>query len=554
MPRDVMRTAALGAALVALVGAPLVGLQGRVQAAGVVSPPVTLPVNDFGDMVLDTANQHVFVSSPSSNEVVVLDYDGNVVKIIGGLSGPDAMVVSGSTVYVTLSTSGSIDRIDTTTLAETGMLTQGTLVSPTQLVLANGALWTGTETGGPSSICLARVDLGTVAVTTFGRSYCYYGLAIRANPADTSMLITWDLGNEPATVVTLDVSSGAPVQLQSRFEQQLQNLQDIAGGPTGNAFVTASGYPYEFDEWRYSDLQQNGIVYPANSYPTAVATTGAQGGLMAGGLDSAYGNAVWVYRYDNPGAQLFVGDYGASIAPRGLVFTPDGQSLFAISLSWVGPGYTVTFTRIDLQLTPPPSVTTEPIRSTEGGTFHGDLGSVTGGTAPYAATIDWGDGSHPSAGAVAANHQGSFTVRGDHQYREEGSYRYVVTIKDATGSVVSAQGTATVGDAPVSVAVDGTAQPILPAAYLAATLTDADVAGAAGDYSGTVSLSLGGVGLFTFNCPSSTCTITADSSGGFSVTLRPSVPLLPGRYTATVVLADIGGASATATGTVTIAA
>src|SRR5207253_7720586 len=55
-------------------------------------------------------------------------------------------------------------------------------------------------------------------------------------------------------------SSDLPVTIQSRSEGVLGNLQDIAGGPTGTSFITASGSPYEFDEWRYSDLQQNGVI------------------------------------------------------------------------------------------------------------------------------------------------------------------------------------------------------------------------------------------------------------------------------------------------------
>jgi hypothetical protein len=313
---------------------------------GSVSTPVTLPVSTFGDMVVDGAHSHVFVSAPASNEVLVLDYQGNILKAITNEAGAHAMVLSGSTLYVTLSTAGAIDRINTATLLETSVLTQGTLLRPSQLVMANGALWTGSQSPDYNNVCIARVDLTTGVVTT--STQCQYGLGIRGNPQNTNMLITWDLGLEPATIITYSVATGVPVVLQSRWESQLGNLSDIAAGTTGSSFITASGAPYEFDEWRYSDLMQNGVIYGATNYPTAVDVTSASGGLMAGGLNASYGNSIWVYGFDQPGNQIFSGYYGAEILPKGLKFTPNGHMLFAVSGAWNGQTTVVTFATIGL--------------------------------------------------------------------------------------------------------------------------------------------------------------------------------------------------------------
>src|SRR5207302_8578800 len=84
---------------------------------------------------------------------------------------------------------------------------------------------------------------------------------------------------------------------------------------------------------------------------------------MAGGLNAYYGNAVWVYPYDQPGIQLFSGTYGAQIPSRGLAFKSNGHSVFAVS-----SGSTVTFTPIDLQ---PPTL----------GGLAPTRGSAAGGTA-----------------------------------------------------------------------------------------------------------------------------------------------------------------------------
>ena len=68
--------------------------------------------------------------------------------------------------------------------------------------------------------------------------------------------------------------------------------------------ITASGAPYEFDEWKVSDLRQDGIIYPANPYPTAIATTPGNGGLMGGGLDASYEYDFYVYPIGKPAKPL----------------------------------------------------------------------------------------------------------------------------------------------------------------------------------------------------------------------------------------------------------
>src|SRR5215472_11234169 len=44
------------------------------QAAAPAPATQTLPVSTFGDMVVDAAHSHVFVSAPGSNEILVFDY------------------------------------------------------------------------------------------------------------------------------------------------------------------------------------------------------------------------------------------------------------------------------------------------------------------------------------------------------------------------------------------------------------------------------------------------------------------------------------------------
>jgi|GEM_PF-3048825 len=70
--------------------------------------------------------------------------------------------------------------------------------------------------------------------------------------------------------------------------------------------------------------------------------------------------------------------------------------------------------------------------------------SDPGGTAAdYTATIDWGDGSPPSPGAVTASGVG-FAVGGSHTYASAGAHTATVTIADAGGAGASAADSVTV--------------------------------------------------------------------------------------------------------------
>jgi hypothetical protein len=118
------------------------------------------------------------------------------------------------------------------------------------------------------------------------------------------------------------------------FELDQGNLSDLAVNPSGTSFITASGAPYNFEEFRMSDLALDGVVYPAQPYPTAIASTSAGGGLVAGGINGIYSDDLFVYRLGDPSQTLFTYDFGGTsntALARGLAFSPDGSRLFAIS-------------------------------------------------------------------------------------------------------------------------------------------------------------------------------------------------------------------------------
>jgi hypothetical protein len=156
----------------------------------------------------------------------------------------------------------------------------------------------------------------------------------------------------------------------------------------------------------------------------------------------------------------------------------------------------------------------------------------------YSATIAWGDGT-TSVGTLAANGAG-FDVLGSHSYAEEGSYAVSVTIQDAGGASVTANSTAGVADAPL--AAGGvprfSATGGVPFTHLLATFSDADPAGAVGDYTASINWGDG---------TSSSGTI-GTGTGNFTVTGTHTYPPGSGNnYTVTVTIGDSGGSTAVVT-------
>jgi hypothetical protein len=307
-----------------------------------------LPVSGFGRIVVDGASKKVFVSSPRSSAIVVLDFSGRIVRTITDEPGADAMVVIGSVLYVSLTTAGAIDAIDTKKLSRIRTLTTG-LVSPTDLVAAGGRLWTTTGPCGNWSTQLVSVDLDSGTRHTFKlptESLLSNCAAFAANDRTSNLILAWSMGLEPAEISVIDVSTGSPVFVLSAREERLGNLEDIAFTRDRTRFITASGAPYEFDEWNMTNLAQDGVIYPAGPYPTAVAVAANGKETMAGGLQQPYGQDLYQYAVGWPSAALqgrHTGSTADTLHTRGLAFSSDGARIYALTGNQLGGSDAVIF-------------------------------------------------------------------------------------------------------------------------------------------------------------------------------------------------------------------
>ncbi len=182
------------------------------------------------------------------------------------------------------------------------------------------------------------------------------------------------------------------------------------------------------------------------------------------------------------------------------------------------------------------------IQATEGAQFSGQV-AVTPNCGIFPEpipTIAWGDGS-TSQGTV-----GEAGIDGAHTYAEAGTYTGTVTYSNDCdrGVPIKVAFVANVADAPLSatgVSVSATAGVQFSATV--ATFTDADPAGAASDYTASISWGDG---------TTSTGTIGSAAAGGFTVTDSHTYAN-GGAYQIGVAIKDVGGAVATATSTANVA-
>jgi hypothetical protein len=193
-----------------------------------------------------------------------------------------------------------------------------------------------------------------------------------------------------------------------------------------------------------------------------------------------------------------------------------------------------------------------PITATAAVPFTGPVAHFTdadptGTASDFLATIMWGDGQ-TSLGTVTAS-GGGFDITGTNTYAAATTYTLQVVITDSGGATATVQPTATVlpnPDPPLTatgLTLHGTAA--TPFTGTVATFTDVDPAGNVSQYTATITWGDGQV---------STGTVMADAStpGQFDI-VGTNTYVAEKTYAVSVLITDMGGASATAGSTALVA-
>ncbi|MFE0002801.1 YncE family protein [[Kitasatospora] papulosa] len=335
-------TAALTVALLApaaAAGAPADAAAATAPGGAAAQPRAAfsvLPLDDYGDMVVDGVHGRLFFSDPVRGAVVVTDFDGVVLTQVTGLAGAAQLALSAdaATLYAALPGADTVAAISTATHEVVARYATGVGTAPRTLAVSGERLWFGYGTEGAGDI--GSVDLTTASpVVTLGQATAdnwYSAPALATSEAAPGVLVVGERDVSPATLAVYDVRTATARRTAERRLHDAGDTQDLTFTADGKNVILASGSPYYHQVLRTSDLADAGR-YPAAAYPNAVAV--AADGAVAAGVDSRYGSDVFMFK---PGASLShgvfefaSGDSSPLLLPAGLGWAPDNRRLFAVT-------------------------------------------------------------------------------------------------------------------------------------------------------------------------------------------------------------------------------
>jgi hypothetical protein len=294
----------------------------------------------YSDMVVDEANEQVFVSGgPGSASIVVLDFDGNVVTSITGQQGASRMAldVSNSTLYVALEDGDAISKIDTATLTESGRLAVAPKSEPHAVALAGGRVWFGHDCGDPESgmSSMATDGSGLIHYPRTPGTYPWYCPTFATSPTDPNLLIATDLGLSPPKLYVFDVASATHPLTLKTSKDSTGGFHDMVVSPDGTQLLAPFSSPHDIQVFRLSDLETVG-GYSTGGFPNSVAVT-SDGSYVAAGREGPWDTDLFIYEASasTPQAEhefsLTEGTGAGTLYRGSLAFTADSSRLFVVT-------------------------------------------------------------------------------------------------------------------------------------------------------------------------------------------------------------------------------
>ena len=257
--------------------------------------------------------------------------------------------------------------------------------------------------------------------------------------------------------------------------------------------------------------------------------------------------------FDNAIANCYMGEYMGVAADAGRFYYLWGDNRNTITnANWPAgrPDPDVFFESEAAPDAPITAIGTT-INSVEGAPFAGVVATftdpdTTATASEYSATINWGDGTAPTAGTITGPTGGPFSVNGTHTYIEEGTYTMTVVITDVDNptNTATAISTAIVADAPLTATCTNKVSGQIFSGIVA-SFTDANPFATVADFTAVISW-----GDLTLPTPG---TVTANGVGGFDVSGTHTYAST-GPFAVTTTINDVGGSTATASCTFLIGA
>lgn len=334
----------------------------------------------------------------------------------------------------------------------------------------------------------------------------------------------------------------APVQLGGGTTTDQFEPAIAVGGDEGSVSVAW------YDRRNDTANNLNTDVYKAFS---------TDGGVTFGALQRVT-NTNWGVPQLNPNfdpaiANCYMGEYIAVAADAGRFYFLWGDNRNTVTnANWPAgrPDPDVFF---ETEAAPDQPITAmgTTINSVEGTAFSGVVATftdpdTTATASEYSATINWGDGSPPTTGAISGPTGGPFSVTGSHTYIQVGTYTITVVITDVDNPLTTATATSTaiVADALLTASCTNQVSDQTYAGVVA-SFVDANPFSTAAEFTATIDW-----GDLT---PPTPGVVTANATGGFDVN-GTHIYTATGPFTVTTTVNDIDGSIATASCTFLIGA
>jgi hypothetical protein len=396
-------------------------------------------------IVVDPVGQHVFVSAGGESSVVVLDYDGTIVKTISVPDGASGMALDASTHTLYTASGGfgtnTMSEIDTTTLTVTG--TFPTFYDVSSVAIAGGKLWfSGRPSYGAAvDVGSENLDGGNLTAQGLGRAY---QVATGGTSGQLLGVARQEADYRPGLAV-YDVSGGSPALVSSLLDigSETSSVPELGFDPSGDHLLVPALGTNAVNSYVTSTLAAS-LQYATDTPPVAVATTADGAYLAAGGAGAAGTSNLLVFRAGD--ATRWHRWSVGPVAQHALAFSPDSSRLFAVTASGGFLDFTVLTDPTQLQAATTTSLTTSApaVRFGQSATLSVQVTGTTTGTVDLSATVNGATtvvGSQPIDGSGAA----SFTVTPSQ------NTTYSATLEAGTGYLSSTSSTVSVGVAPTIV-------------------------------------------------------------------------------------------------------
>ena len=311
------------------------GLSALVLTAGAPAAHATgsLPLTDFGGLVVDNVHKRLFVTGgESNNTVVVTDFSGSVKKTITNQFGASGMVLSAdsSTLYVALASGDAISALDTVTFAEKARYATGSQTCPTHLTRTDRYVWFGYGCDNVWNGRIGRLDTAAtppaLALDQQGDARFQKAPFVTATPDTDGPLVAGQLELSQSSVHVFTVDAGA-LRPGPSGGAAGSNLTDVSLTPDGTTFYTAAGSRDQVDGFATADLSRRG-GYPTGTYPNAVAVS-PDGKHLATGVHTT-GDDVTVFKLGGT-TPVDSFSFGGTLTRRSLAWSADGRKFFAVT-------------------------------------------------------------------------------------------------------------------------------------------------------------------------------------------------------------------------------